>query len=221
MVDRIHQFYCSKAWKDLAFKLKIERGGKCERTGEIFSDMSQLIAHHKIPLTEENVNIPEIALNPDNIEIISFKEHNEEHVRFGTAKKVIIIWGSPMSGKTTLVRQLVRRGDLVLDIDALWQAISCGPLYDKPDRLRFNIFALRDHLLEQIKTRHGQWGCAYVIGGYPDLGERESLARLLGAELIYCDSTREECLARAMRERPAAWVQYVNDWWNIFDRYNS
>ena len=220
MVDRIHQFYNSKDWRDLAYKLKIERGCRCAKCGKILVDFSKLIGHHKVEMTEDNVDDVRISLNPDLIEIICLDCHNEEHVRFGTAKKVFIIWGSPMSGKTTLVRQLVRRGDMVLDLDALWQAISFRPMYDKPDRLRFNIFAVRDNLLEQIKTRHGQWGCAYIIGGYPDRGERESLARLLGAEAIYCDSTRGECIERAGKERPAAWVQYVNDWWDVHERHN-
>lgn len=200
--------------------MKIERGGKCERSGEILSDLSQLIAHHKIELTEENVNDPSIALNPDNIEIISFAEHNKEHRRFGNRKQVYIVWGSPLSGKTTTVREMSRYGDLILDIDALWQAITMQPKYIKPNNVRFNVFALRDALLDQIKTRYGQWYDAYIIGGYPDKNERYRLSEMLGAELIYCESTKDECLSRC-GDRPDVWRDYVNKWWEDFERSNG
>ena len=218
-MDKLHQFYCSKAWRDLSFNLKIERSGKCERTGEVFTDMSQLIGHHKIPLTEDNVNNPQIALNPELIEIISHKEHNKEHRRFGNKQNVYIVYGSPLSGKTTLVRELMQYGDIVLDMDALWKAVSFQEEYVKPKNVRFNVFAIRDNLLDQIKTRYGNWYDCYIIGGYPDKYERERLAQTLGAELIYCESTIEECLARMEQSgKTSQWIQFINDWWEKFER---
>jgi hypothetical protein len=218
-MDKLHQFYCSKAWRDLSFRLKVERGGKCERTGEVFADMSQLIAHHKIELTEDNVDDPNISLNPNNIEIISFNEHNKEHRRFGYKQNVYIVYGSPLSGKTTLVRELMSYGDLVLDIDSLWQAVTFQPAYVKPKNVRFNIFKLRDEMLDQIKMRYGGWYDAYIIGGYPDKYERERLAQTLGAELIYCESTKEECLERLEQSgKPESWREYIIDWW---ERYSE
>ena len=218
-MDKLHQFYCSKAWRDLSFRLKVERGGKCERTGEVFADMSQLIAHHKIELTEDNVDDPNISLNPNNIEIISFNEHNKEHRRFGYKQNVYIVYGSPLSGKTTLVRELMSYGDLVLDIDSLWQAVTFQPAYVKPKNVRFNIFKLRDEMLDQIKMRYGGWYDAYIIGGYPDKYERERLAQTLGAGLIYCESTKEECLERLEQSnKPESWREYIIDWW---ERYSE
>jgi hypothetical protein len=217
-MSKLHRFYCSKEWRELSFNLKIARGGKCKRTGKVFTDMSQLIAHHApIELTEDNVNDPTIALNPDNIEIISFTEHNKEHRRFGHSKKVYIVYGSPLSGKKTLVRQLMQYGDIILDMDALWQAVTFQPGNVKPNNCRFNIFKLRDELLDQIKTRYGQWYDAWIIGGYPDKYERERLAQTLGAELIYCESTMEECLARLESSgRPENWREYIVEWWERY-----
>jgi hypothetical protein len=215
--NALHKFYTSRAWRDLAYMLKVQRGGRCERSGRVHSDFSQLIAHHKQELTEVNLHRPEIALNPDNIEIISFTEHNKEHRRFGHTKRVFIVYGSPLSGKTSLVRELMRAGDIVVDIDALWEAATFMTGGVKPNNCRFNIFALRDNLLDQIKTRYGQWCDAWIIGGYPDKLERENLAVKLGAELIYCEATREECLERlAASGKPASWAQYIDKWWERF-----
>lgn len=221
-MDILHQFYISKAWRDLSYLLKIERGGRCERCGFTAvtkEDWAKLIGHHRQELTEDTVKDPMIALNPALIEIICIDCHNAEHRRFGHRKQAYIVWGSPLSGKTTAVREMMRHGDIVLDVDRLWQAVTMQPEYTKPDNCRFNIFALRDNLLDQIKTRYGQWYDAYVIGGYPDKYERERLASTLGAELIYCESTMQECLARRHDSgRPEKWDEYITEWWRIYER---
>lgn len=216
-MDKIHNFYCRKPWRDISYRLKIERGGRCNRCGSIMDDMSMLIGHHMVELTEDNVDDPSISLNPDLVEIICLGCHNKEHRRFGYRKKVYVVWGSPLSGKTSLVRELMLVGDIVLDIDALWRAITLQPEYVKPPALRYNVFTLRDNLMDQIKTRHGQWCDAYIIGGYPDKYERQRLCETMGAEAIYCESTRDDCLARC-KQRPAEWQGYVNSWWDVFGR---
>lgn len=219
----INSFYASKAWRDLSFNLKLLSNGECNRCKQEVENWEHLIAHHKIRLTEENLNNPEISLNPANIEIICHDCHNKEHKRFGYKKQeVFIVWGSPLSGKTTLVREIMHPGDIVMDMDSLWQAVTLQPDYIKPNNVRFNIFSLRDNLLDQIKTRYGQWLDAYVIGGYPDKYERERLAQTLGAELIYCESTKDECLSRVdIGRRPKEWKDYVLKWWETFERHPS
>lgn len=221
-MDKLHAFYCGKDWREFSYRLKVERGGKCERCGFIAAtkeDWGLLIGHHKKKLTEDNVGDPAISLNPELTEIICLYCHNKEHRRFGHRKRVYIVWGSPLSGKTTAVREMARYGDIVLDMDQLWQAITLLPKYSKPDNCRFNVFALRDNLLDQIKTRYGQWYDAYVIGGYPDKSERDRLAQTLGAELIYCESDKAECLRRRKESgRPEIWDKYILDWWDTYER---
>lgn len=218
-MDKLHKFYCSKPWRDLSYRLKVERGGRCERTGEVFADFSQLIGHHKIELNEDNVDDPQISLNPELIEIISHREHNKEHRRFGNKQNVYIVYGSPLSGKSTMVRELMQYGDLVLDLDEIWKAVSYQDEYVKPNNLRFNVFKIRDDLLDQIKTRYGNWYDCYIIGGYPEKYERQRLADTLGAELIYCESTKEECIDRLEKsDKPGSWLQYINDWWEKYER---
>ena len=216
-MDKIHQFYCSRSWRDLAYNLKIKANGKCNRCNETLLDFSKLIGHHTIELNEDNINNPAIALNPDKIEIICLDCHNKQHRRFGNKKNIYIVYGSPLSGKTTLVRELMQYGDIVLDIDNLWQSISMQDKYTKPTNIKFNVFKMRDDLLNQIKMRYGNWYDAYIIGGYPDKYERQRLADELGAELIYVESTKQECIDRLDKtNRSREWLTYINDWW---DRY--
>lgn len=222
IMDKVHQFYCSRPWRNLSYQIKVERGGRCARCNFVAAtkdDWSKLIGHHTTQLTEQNINDPLISLNPDKIEIICLDCHNKEHRRFGHTKQVYIVWGSPLSGKTTLVKEIMQYGDIVLDIDRLWQAVTLQDECIKPNNCRFNIFALRDNLLDQIKTRYGQWYNAYIIGGYPSKYERERVAKDLGAELIYCDATQDECYERRkLSGRPDVWDDYIRSWWSEFER---
>jgi len=123
---------------------------------------------------------------------------------------------APLSGKAAMVHQLASRGDMVLDIDRIFACISGLPLHDKAENLRFNVFALRDKMIDMIKTRYGKWNDSYVIGGYPNKTDRERLVEDLGAELIYCESTKVECLARAVAER-AGRERWVEKWWDEYE----
>lgn len=215
------KFYASSEWIALRAALIQERGLVCERCKKIIIDTSKLIGHHIIPITPDNIDKPDIVLNKKNIILICFDCHNEEHQRYGHTKShaVYIVYGSPFAGKKTMVNQLMQRGDLVINMDLIYQAISGRTnIYDKPDNLKLNVFRVRDVLLDMVKTRYGKWYDAYIIGGYPARAERERLALSLGAELIYCKATQSECLARAQRCGVFAeeWGKYVIKWWEMY-----
>lgn len=213
---KLHAFYCSKVWRELTYRLKVEAKGKCNRCGR-YPGIEYLRGHHTIRLNENNVDNADVSLNPDLIEVICLKCHNKEHKPFVKQRHVYIVYGCPLSGKSSLVREIMESGDIVLDMDALWEAVTFQSEYDKPDNCKYNIFKLRDDLLDQIKTRFGRWHDAYVIGGYPDKYERERLAQTLGAELIYCESTKEECLERRLKSgRPEEWDEYITKWWERY-----
>jgi len=214
----LKSFYSSKAWRELTYLLKVERGGRCERCGYRPLHFSRLIGHHKKHLTELTVGDSSIALNPDNIEIICFKCHNKEHRRFGNKQNVYIVYGSPFSGKSELVRELMQPGDIVMDIDKLWEAVTyCN---DKVNSIKYNVFGLKACLMDQIKTRYGKWVDAYIIGGYPDKYERDRLAEDLNGVLIYCESTKEECIERcASSGKPAVWNDYIEGWWEKYSNH--
>ena len=208
--------YVSKAWVDLRFRLIIERGPVCQKCGKIAAHTSNLVGHHIKPLIPANINDVMVTLNPDNIAIICRDCHEKSHRRFGYHRQsVYVVYGSPCSGKTAIVNQLASRGVLILDIDTLFACISGLPVHDKPDNLRFNVFALRDKMIDMIKTRYGKWNDAYVIGGYPNKTDRERLAEDLGAELIYCESTKAECLARAAVLQ-GDWAKWIEKWWDEY-----
>lgn len=216
----LQRFYARKAWMNLRWMLIIQRLGVCARCGKSFADdMSKLIGHHKIDLTMDTINDPMVALNPANVEILCIGCHSHQHPKgFVRKRQVYIVWGPPLAGKTTYVRQQMERGDLVMDMDSLTEAISGCDRYDRPEELKQISFILRDALIDAVRTRAGKWQAAFVIGSYPRKDERERLATRLGAECIEVEATREDCLLRLdqrfTREDPRhdEWKSYIDKW---------
>lgn len=213
-------FYKSDEWEQLLQVLKLERVNSngeiiCSQCGKPITKKYDCIGHHIEPLTEANVNDYNISLNPTNIMLIHFKCHNKIHERFGyePPKKIYIVYGSPCSGKSTWVNDNAGPDDLVVDMDKLWECVSVCDKFHKPERLKQNVFGLRDCLLDQIRMRVGKWKNAFVIGGYPLKMERKRLAERLGAEIIYIECDKSTALSRAKNKE---WEGFINEWFDLF-----
>ena len=206
-------------------QLRVERGNEkgiviCEHCGKPIVRMYDMIGHHKIELTEENVNDLEISLNPDNIAFVHHKCHNFIHNKLSYGKReIFLVYGSPLAGKRTWVDSVKEPGDLIIDIDSIWECVSGCPRYIKPGRLKSVVFKIRDTLLDTAKFRYGKWQNVYIIGGYPMISERERLCKELGAREIYIECSREECLERLELSEDrdkTEWKKYIDDWWRRY-----
>ena len=181
-----------------------------------------LIAHHKEHLTDDNLRDPAVALNPDNIEILCASCHAHQHTERGYIRRrqqVFIVYGSPLAGKSTYVRENMEYGDLVVDMDQIYRAVSYQDLYDHPDSLKLSVFGVRDYLYDQIRMRNGSWGTAWIIAGLPRKDERERLAARLGASCILIEATKEECLERLAKSnagRGEEWAGFIEAWYRDF-----
>lgn len=226
--NTLSQFYTSDEWLDFRAYLIAERTADDgfvydEITGKKIIKAYDIILHHKIELTLENVNDANISLNPDNIQIVSFKTHNEIHNRFGSwTRHIYLVYGCPLAGKATYVRERAGLHDLVIDLDKIYSCITNNAPYIKSGRVTDNVFAVRDCLLEQVKTRRGKWVNCFIIGGYPFKGERERICGEYGAEPIYIDCTKEEAQMRLQAAQDGRdkkeWSKYIDTW---FDRYSE
>lgn len=218
----LNDFYRCKDWRELMQVLRMQRINKegfviCEHCGKPIVHKYDCIGHHTIPLTEQNYTDANISLNPDLIMLVHFKCHNKIHDRLGLSyeRQVYLVYGSPLSGKSTYVQDNMRIGDLVLDMDNIWQCISNCDRYVKPNRLKQNVFSIRNSILDMIRMRQGYWLNAWVIGGYPLISERERLCKSLGAREIFINTPKDECIRRAS-ERSDEWINYIEDWWEKF-----
>ncbi|MDR3363907.1 MAG: HNH endonuclease [Clostridiales Family XIII bacterium] len=214
MGGQTQKFYESQVWRDTKTRVMLERGMVCEHCGKLILSRHDSVLHHKTELTELNIDDFAVSLAPENLMLVHFKCHNKLHGRFSgsAAREVYIVHGSPRSGKTTWVRGNAEPHSIVVDVDSIWDAICTGGSEAKPDAAKSTMFRVRDLLLDEIRTRGGRWGSAYIIGGYPSAAERTKMAGEYGAKLVHIDTPKDICLGRA----GAKGEEYVMDYWRKY-----
>ena len=224
-METLATFYKSKKWEKLLKVLKMERVNEngeliCFHCGKPITKAYDAIGHHLIFLTEENVNDANISLNPELVQFVHMRCHNLIHEKLGyTKREIFLVYGSPLSGKTTWIKENMVEGDLLIDIDSIWECVSGCPRYVKPNRVKSVVFRIRDDLIDMVKCRYGRWNNAYICGGYPLISERERLTKELGAREIFIDTPQEECLMRLEQcsdRDKAEWRNYIEEWWKRY-----
>lgn len=228
MYNTLGDFYRSKEWAEfrqviIASRTAADGFVYDEITGKPIVKAYDIILHHKIELTLENVNDVSITLNPDNIQVVSFRTHNEIHNRFGRwTRHIYLVYGCPLAGKSTYVKERAGIHDLVVDIDKIYACISNNPPYIKSNRLYDNMKAVQDALLDCIKYKRGKWVNAFIVGSmsYAFKAQRERFCIEYEAEAIHIDTDRETCLSRleqiADGRDKAEWKKYIETYWERY-----
>ena len=216
--------YASQKWQRLRLRLIAGSNGICTMCNGSFAS-EYLRVHHKTELNEFNITDANMVYGEDNLQVVCSGCHNKLHDRArdkGTPRerperKVYIVTGAPMSGKTTYVNDTATPFDLVIDLDKIFYALSINPLYEKPNELTSAVFLVRDALYDMIRTRGGRHHNSYIVSGR-NLSELERLAKQLNAEITIVKSTREECLSRLKSDRSGRnklkWAEYIARWFD-------
>ena len=123
MWKSLKAFYNSDEWNCVREQVLSDMDNTCGDCGGLAQEV-----HHIVFLTLENVNDYNISLNLKNLIPLCHQCHNIRHGRWlpntkPEEQKVFLIWGSPLSGKTTYVKNNMLKGDLVLDVDNIWECI--------------------------------------------------------------------------------------------------
>lgn len=145
------------------------------------------------------------------------KKYCDKHLPLS---KITLICGPPGSGKTTYVRKNARRGDLIFDLDWIWQSISGLPYLDKPDSLKPFVFCIRDAIYQRL-TEESDLERAWIIVGAPTADERESLSERFKAEVILLKVPLDICIQRIQNDekRPnsAEIIRpWIERWWSQY-----
>ena len=225
----LDRFYSGRPWVNfraayITHRIIEDNGSICDYCGESIDRSDDVTLHHMEELTPDNYQDTTISLNQDNIKQVHAACHNKIHKHAGSRnRRVFIVYGPPMSGKNHIVKRRSWPGDIIVDMDNLFEAVSGLPRYEKPYTLLQNVLGLQNLLIDQIKTRYGRWDNAWIIGGYAEKYKREKLAHDLGAEVIYTDVSRETCIQRLYEDqerksRAEEWEGYINKW---FDKHTE
>jgi len=73
------KFYASEAWKSTREAYLSSKDYLCERCTTKDNPIPAKVAHHKIYLTEKNIDNPSITLSWDKLEALCQTCHNKEH----------------------------------------------------------------------------------------------------------------------------------------------
>lgn len=137
---------------------------------------------------------------------------------------VTVVCGPPASGKTRYVQERARYADLIVDVDALYHAVSGLPWYDKPDALLPFVMEARDALVNRLR-RQSDVLRAWVILGGAKRAERDQL-RQRGAHIVVLETPLHECLRRISQderraERMVHWQPIIERWWREYEPSNE
>lgn len=184
----------------------------CERCGEPGEEL-----HHKIRLTIENINDPDVTLNWENLEYLCFRCHQKETFNRkgaylpglafdneGNMKQikahVVIVWGAPASGKTTYVKQVKKPIDIVWDFDYVLNALYLGDRPWEHDAGMIVMMPIREAFYQAIKGIYNEDITVWIIGTLPKRRDREVLRSMFDAEMIHISITKDEAIDRVMND---------------------
>lgn len=132
-----------------------------------------------------------------------------------------LIAGPPGSGKTTYVKEHASSGDVIIDVDSLFVALSGRPPHEHPPELLSVVLDAREaaecRLFEPIEVGH-----AWILRGTPKRLQRQYYEER-GASVIVLEVDADECLERVLndpqRNQSAQhWISLIAKWWADYEK---
>lgn len=120
----LENFYTSKAWQKCrryVISDILSRDGAlyCSRCRKEIMEPNDAVLHHIKPLDDDTVGDPDVAYNPDNLEILCHACHNAEHDKgwnVSREKRVYILCGGTDADREKYIVGHASDGALVVSI---------------------------------------------------------------------------------------------------------
>ena len=136
---------------------------------------------------------------------------------------VYLVWGSPGSGKTTYVKEHMKHGDMVIDLDLIKQSLGMCDIKDASDSLLNTALKVQELLYKLVEDREFEASNVWIVSSMPDGHKRNRLIKQLDIDednVIFIKATEEQCIERAMNddERKDKDLQerIIRRWFKVF-----
>jgi len=186
------------------------------------------------PATEVDHIVPKSAGGSDSMENLqglckpchsrktAYEGRWEHTSKDGELGKITLVCGPPGSGKSEFVKSRMKWGDL--KVDAMYEALSGLPYYEKPDVLLPFVTIARDaivnRLISKSNLRHG-----WLITSGPHRSQRDRYkTRFLGRiNIVVLEVPVEECVRRIANDERRSdkadlWRPLVQQWWRDYEK---
>ena len=219
-----NSFYDTKKWLRKRANVMRRDDYKCKECLRYGKTSEAQMVHHIYPLE----HYPQYSLTDINLLSLCDSCHGKMHDRnnntitelgrYWQAKiklnlgisdadiidtfRVVVVWGSPGSGKTTYVKQHMHAGDMVVDLDYIKQAISLQGKTASISNLMPVALDIREHIYDLISKRDIiQTETVWVVAGLPKYDDREyTRRRLRPNDMVHISSSLERCIEQAMND---------------------
>jgi len=128
---------------------------------------------------------------------------------------ITVFFGPPGAGKTTLALKEMKPGDVIVDSDLLFSAISGTPMYGGDKMLLKLVLDVRDYLISRSAAGIWRYSGIWIVTSSRKLAER--MRSEYQARVLYVDVSEEECIYRIAQdtrrnENIKMWEGIVHKW---------
>lgn len=143
-----------------------------------------------------------------------------DDVGMATSSRITLVCGPPGAGKAEYVRRLRKTGDLIVDTDSLFSALSGQPRYDQPANLVPFVAEARDIILARLERDPSV--TAWLIGAGATRGARRRVSLPLSARVIVLATPPAACEHRILADRNrshlyATLKPQILRWWQDYE----
>lgn len=138
---------------------------------------------------------------------------------------VTLVSGPPGAGKTHYIRQRRQPGDLVVEWDALYEALGCLRPDQRPGVLSRFVSAARNAVFHKLrKNPEDDLRAAWISSCAPEAEKRQSYQERFDARVVVLETPASLCLARYRQDpgrSPLSEPEYrelVVSWWEKYQR---
>lgn len=138
-----------------------------------------------------------------------------------------LVCGPPASGKTTYVQKRAQRGDIILDLDLIFSALTGLPVHDKPEALLGIALEARNAALMRVALMGADRPRTWIIATAPSRSDRQVYKNLFkGLKVVILDTPAVVCMERIAKDpvRTNQWAQFkeiVEEWFDNFEGEES